>query len=67
MSLVSRRQRWLLVAKSSSAEDVAVLAGLLADGSLRPVIDRCYPLERAADAIRHLQDGRACGKVVIEI
>jgi len=67
MSLVSRTRRWLLVLKSSSAADVAVLAGLLVDGSLRPVIDRCYPLERAADAIRHLQEGRACGKVVIEI
>jgi NADPH:quinone reductase-like Zn-dependent oxidoreductase len=67
MSLVSRTQRWLLVAKSSSAADVAVLAGLLADGSLRPVIDRCYPLARAADAIRRRQDGAACGKVVVEI
>lgn len=67
MSLVSRRQRWRCVVKPSSAEDVAVLAGLLADGSLRPVIDQCYPLERAADAIRHLEDGQACGKVVIEM
>jgi NADPH:quinone reductase-like Zn-dependent oxidoreductase len=67
MSLVSRAQRWMLVAKSSSPKDVAVLAGLLADGSLRPVIDRCYPLERVADAIRHLEDGRACGKVVVEV
>lgn len=67
MSLVSRRQGWLLVAKSSSPEDVAVLAGLLADGSLRPVIGRRYPLERAADAVRDLEEGRVCGKAVIEI
>jgi NADPH:quinone reductase-like Zn-dependent oxidoreductase len=67
LSLVSRRRRWLCVAKSSSAQDVTVLAGLLADGALRPVIDRCYPLERTADAIRHLEDGHACGKVVVEI
>jgi NADPH:quinone reductase-like Zn-dependent oxidoreductase len=67
MSIVSRRHRWLPVLKPSSAVDVRVLAGLLSDGSLRPVIDRCYPLERVAAAIRYLQDGRACGKVVIEI
>jgi NADPH:quinone reductase-like Zn-dependent oxidoreductase len=67
MSLASRRQRWLCVTKSSSPQDVAVLAGLLADGSLRPVIDRCYPLDRVAEAIRYLEGGHACGKVVIEI
>lgn len=66
-SLVSRRQRWLCVAKPSSAKDVALLAGWLSDGSLRAVVDRCYPLERTADAIRYVEEGLACGKVVVEM
>lgn len=66
-SLFSRRQRFLCVMKSAAPADLAVLAQLLADGTLRPVIDRRYPLERVADAIRYMEQGHACGKVVIEI
>src|SRR5919199_1961735 len=34
---------------------------------LRPVIDRVFPFEQAADAYRHLQSGAHFGKVVIRI
>ena len=34
---------------------------------LRPVIDSTFPLERAADAFRHLRDGKHFGKVVIDL
>ncbi len=67
MSLVNRRQHWLCVAKTSTAADLAVLAQSLADGTLRPAIDRRYPLEDVAAAIRYMEQGHACGKVVIEI
>ncbi|MBO0683109.1 MAG: zinc-binding dehydrogenase [Candidatus Dormibacteraeota bacterium] len=36
-------------------------------GKLRPVIDRTYPLEETADAIRHLEAGRARGKIVVRV
>jgi NADPH:quinone reductase-like Zn-dependent oxidoreductase len=32
-----------------------------------PVIDRTYELEQASEAIRHLEEGHARGKVVIVI
>ena len=32
-----------------------------------PAIDRTYPLSETAAAIRHVQDGRARGKVVITV
>lgn len=67
MSLVNRKQRWMCVSTPSSPKDVAVLAGLLADGALRPVIDRRYPLERVPDAVRLFEEGAVCGKLVIEI
>jgi NADPH:quinone reductase-like Zn-dependent oxidoreductase len=47
--------------------DLETLAGLLADGTLRPAIDRTFPLARAGDAIRHVNSGEARGKVVVAI
>jgi NADPH:quinone reductase-like Zn-dependent oxidoreductase len=48
-----------------SAEDLAVLTGLIEGGQVTPVIDRTYELAGAPDAIRHIQGGHARGKVVV--
>ena len=48
-------------------EDLAVLAELLASRTIVPVIDRRYPLQDAADAIKYLMAGHASGKVVITV
>jgi NADPH:quinone reductase-like Zn-dependent oxidoreductase len=42
-----------------------VLGGLLAAGKLTPVVDKVYPLNGVADAIRYLASGQALGKIVI--
>jgi NADPH2:quinone reductase len=41
------------------------LLGMIADGSLRPVIGRTYPLEQAADAHRALLDRSSVGKLIL--
>lgn len=46
-------------------EDLHTLAGFLASGAIRPVIDTVYPLAEAATAMRRLTDGSLRGKVVI--
>ena len=46
--------------------DVVRLKELIAAGQLRPVIER-YPLHQVVEALRHVEDGRARGKVVITI
>ena len=48
-------------------KDLALLAGLMEDGKVAPTIDRRYPLEQAAEAIRYLETMHARGKVVISI
>jgi putative PIG3 family NAD(P)H quinone oxidoreductase len=40
---------------------------LVAEGRLRPVVDRVFPLERIADAHRHLASNETFGKVVIDL
>lgn len=39
----------------------------LADGRLRPVVDRVLPLSEIADAYAALERGGLCGKIVVEI
>ena len=41
--------------------------GLIEAGKLTPIIDKIYPLEEAADAMRCLETGRVRGKVVIGV
>lgn len=50
---------------SANRADLAVLAEMAARGTLRPVIDRTYRFDEIPAAIRHLEEGRAAGKVVI--
>jgi NADPH:quinone reductase-like Zn-dependent oxidoreductase len=55
------------LASSENAADLIVLTGLIESGKVTPVVDRTYPLEEAAAAIRHMLDGKARGKVVISL
>jgi len=48
-------------------EDLNLLADLLSSGFLSPVLDRCYPLEEAPEAMRYLELGHARGKVVVTV
>ena len=48
-------------------KDMADLAEMLADGRIRPHIDRTYPLEEAAEALAYVLSGTFLGKVLIGI
>lgn len=60
-------QKLRIFASKVKVEDLLFLKGLLEDGELTPVIDRTYPLEEAAEAMRYLEAGHARGKVVIKV
>ncbi|MDH3730861.1 MAG: NAD(P)-dependent alcohol dehydrogenase [Acidimicrobiia bacterium] len=57
--------KMVVMLASTKASDLAVLGELLASGKVTPVIDRTYPLAETADAIRHVEEGHARGKVII--
>ena len=46
-------------------ENLGEIAALVESGALKPIIEKTFPLEQAADAIRHLEVEHARGKVVI--
>lgn len=48
-------------------EDLLIIKDLLETGKITSVIDRCYPLDQTADAIRYLETSRARGKVIINV
>lgn len=48
-------------------QDLNFLASLIAEGKIKPVIDRSYPLEETADAHRYVEQGLKKGSVIIRV
>ena len=46
---------------------LAEIGELIQAGSIRPVIDKTFPFDRAKEALAYLEQGRAKGKVVVQI
>lgn len=55
------------VMQKADSDDLRYMNSLLESGAIKPVIDRCYPLEQVAAAFTHFKSHRVCGKVVIGI
>jgi NADPH:quinone reductase-like Zn-dependent oxidoreductase len=51
--------------KPNSEEAFVLLTQLIEAGKVVPIIDSVYPLNELPEALRHLEEGRAFGKVVI--
>jgi NADPH:quinone reductase-like Zn-dependent oxidoreductase len=62
---VSHRLRPFVV--SPRLEDLLALKELIEAGEVTPVIDRTYPLSEASQAIGHVGEGHARGKVAITV
>lgn len=50
---------------SKEDEGLDRLAAMIEAGDITPALDRMFPLDRAAEAVRHLASGAARGKVAI--
>src|SRR5215211_1366637 len=66
LSRLGSKKMTMHLAKLTS-EDLAIAGGLMAAGTVRPVIDRRYSLRETAAAIRYLEEGHARGKVIITV
>ena len=56
---------------AQSAETIAAawqdMLPLIASGSVKPIVERAYPLAEAGEALRHLIEDRPFGKVILTI
>jgi NADPH2:quinone reductase len=58
---------WVAKNPERHRQSVAELLALYEQGKIKPFVSERFPLERAADAIRHLASRKAMGKVVVTI
>jgi NADPH:quinone reductase-like Zn-dependent oxidoreductase len=65
-SVFGSQKSVMFIAKSSQA-DLTLLGELIATGKLEPVIERRYSLSEAAEAVRHVEEGHARGKVIVTV
>jgi NADPH:quinone reductase-like Zn-dependent oxidoreductase len=61
------KQRAVTFTADETHDELATLADLVESGVLRSVIDRTYPLDETADAMRYLAEGHAQGKIIIDV
>ena len=60
-------QKFVTLTAQLSKEDLGTIGELIEAGKVTPVIDRCYSLSEALEAIRYVEQGHARGKVVITL
>jgi len=59
-------QKFVSFIAKLNQKDLTAIGALMEAGKVTPVIDRCYSLSEAAEAVRYLEEGHARGKVVID-
>jgi NADPH:quinone reductase-like Zn-dependent oxidoreductase len=60
-------QTFVSILAELNPQDLNVLRELMQAGKLTPVIDRRYPLSETPAAITYLEEGRARGKVIVNV
>jgi NADPH:quinone reductase-like Zn-dependent oxidoreductase len=43
------------------------ISSLIDSGTIRPVVDRVFPLESTKEAMAYVEHGRAKGKVIVKV
>ncbi len=61
------RQKFTFFVAKPRAHDLQALCELVSSGTLKPVVDKVYPLSETADAIAYVETGHARAKVVVKI
>ncbi|MBL0219453.1 MAG: NAD(P)-dependent alcohol dehydrogenase [Myxococcales bacterium] len=58
-------KRLICAMSSETQDDLRLIKVLVEAGTLTPIVDRCFPLEEAAEAHRYVEAGQRRGSVVL--
>lgn len=61
------RKKVIFEFAGETPQDLSHLAGLIAKGKIKPVIDKRYPLEQVAEAHAYVENGHKKGNLIITI
>jgi len=62
-----RGVRYAFVFMRANGKQLGEITSMVEAGHIRPVVDRNYPLASTADALAYVEQGRAKGKVIVNI
>jgi NADPH:quinone reductase-like Zn-dependent oxidoreductase len=60
-------QKFKGLVSTENYQDLEALTSMIEAGSVKPAIDKVYPLSEAPVAVAYMHEGRARGKVVVRI
>jgi len=64
---IGGRKKLIALVQKPNPTDLATVGDLLANGKLKAVIERCYPLRETAAALQQYAGGHTRGKIVITV
>jgi NADPH:quinone reductase-like Zn-dependent oxidoreductase len=64
ISLIGKKKMGNMLTQPAQ-KDLVYLSEMVEAGKVTPIIDQCYPLAEAAEAVRYVEAGHARGKVII--
>jgi NADPH:quinone reductase-like Zn-dependent oxidoreductase len=61
------KQLTILGARMGTKEEFEKVLSIMESGTMKPVIDSVFPLEKSAEAQRRMEEGKHVGKIVLEV
>jgi NADPH:quinone reductase-like Zn-dependent oxidoreductase len=67
VNYIFHKELEIIGSNSATKHDLDMMIPFLADGRLKTVVDKVFPLEQAADAHIYLEGGKQFGKVLLKV